>query len=226
MHLDQQETDLTIKENMIDMIWAAKNSNKENGDQPTSPFAGMPDNSKVELVNNRIYYYAGISDDNILSFNKHIQSLVVKAKIHSATHELPVQQSGSAFVHIQSFGGSVFSGLSGMDTILEARESIPVTTLIDGCAASAATFLSIVGTRRLMRGNSYMLIHQLSSGVWGKYDSIKDEVENLDLFMGTIRDMYEEYTKVPKSQIDKILKRDMWWDAATCLKYGMVDEII
>lgn len=120
----------------------------------------------------------------------------------------------------------MFSGLSGMDTILEARESIPVTTLIDGCAASAATFLSIVGTRRLMRRNSYMLIHQLSSGVWGKYDSIKDEVENLDLFMGTIRDMYEEYTKVPKSQIDKILKRDMWWDAATCLKYGMVDEII
>jgi ATP-dependent protease ClpP protease subunit len=209
------------------MVWGAKSKkNTDKDGSPASPLAGLLDNSKVELVNNRIYYYAGISDDNILSFNKHLQSLVVKAKVHAATNELPVQQSGSAFVHIQSFGGSVFSGLSGMDTILEAKESIPVTTLVDGCAASAATFLSIVGTRRLMRRNSYMLIHQLSSGVWGKYDSIKDEVENLDLFMKTITDMYEEYTKVPPSKIKQILKRDMWWDAKTCLKYGMIDEII
>ena len=71
-----------------------------------------------------------------------------------------------------------------------------------------------------------MLIHQLSSGVWGKYDSIKDEVENLDLFMKTINNMYEEYTKVPPSKLKQILKRDMWWDAKTCLKYGMIDEII
>jgi len=198
------------------MIWGkSKNNGKDNAD-----------GSKVELVNNRIYYYAGIDEDNILSLNKHIQSLVVKAKVHAATHDLPVQQSGSAFVHIQSFGGSVFSGLSGMDTILEARESIPVTTIVDGCAASAATFLSIVGTRRLIRRNSYMLIHQISSGMWGKYESIKDEVENLDLFMCTLKNMYEEYTKVPKTQISKILKRDMWWDAKTCLKYGMIDEII
>lgn len=210
------------------MIWGSTSMGKDIDmtDDLQNPIAGLLDNSKVDIVNNRIYYYAGISDDNILSFNKHLQSLVVKAKIHSATNELPVQQSGSAFVHIQSFGGSVFSGLSGMDTILEARESIPVTTLIDGCAASAATFLSIVGTRRLMRRNSYMLIHQLASGMWGKYDKIQDEVENLDLFMDTIYNMYEEYTKVPKTKMKQILKRDMWWDAKTCLKYGMIDEII
>lgn len=211
----------------MDMIWGSKEKGGKDLDKDLgNPLAGLLDNSKVDIVNNRIYYYAGISDDNILSFNKHLQSLVVKAKVHAATHELPVQQSGSAFVHIQSFGGSVFSGLSGMDTILEAKASIPVNTLIDGCAASAATFLSIVGTRRYMRRNSYMLIHQLSSGVWGKYAEIKDEVENLDMFMETIRNMYSEYTTVPKTQIEQILKRDMWWDAKTCLKYGMIDEII
>lgn len=139
---------------------------------------------------------------------------------------MPLEHSGQIFLHIQSFGGYIFSGLSAMDTLIEAGENIPVTTLIDGCAASAATFLSVVGTRRLMRRNSYMLIHQLSSGMWGKFEDIKDEVVNLTLFMNTIRNIYGEYTKVPKRELDKILKKDIWWDSVTCKKYGLIDEII
>ena len=36
----------------------------------------------------------------------------------------------------------------------------------------------------------------------------------------------EEHTSIPKSKIKDILKRDLWWDAKTCLKYGLVDDII
>ena len=38
--------------------------------------------------------------------------------------------------------------------------------------------------------------------------------------------IYEEHTKIPKTKIKDILKRDIWWDAKTCLKYGLVDDII
>ena len=38
--------------------------------------------------------------------------------------------------------------------------------------------------------------------------------------------IYEENTKLPKSKITQILKRDLWCDAKTCLKYGLVDDII
>ena len=27
-------------------------------------------------------------------------------------------------------------------------------------------------------------------------------------------------------ELNKLLKHDLWWDADTCLKYGLVDEII
>ena len=26
--------------------------------------------------------------------------------------------------------------------------------------------------------------------------------------------------------MDEILKHDLWWDSATCLRYGLVDEVI
>ena len=71
-----------------------------------------------------------------------------------------------------------------------------------------------------------MLIHQLSSGMWGKYQEQKDAIENSDRLMKMIIDIYEEHTKIPKKEINKLLKHDLWWDAETCLKYGLVDEII
>jgi len=71
-----------------------------------------------------------------------------------------------------------------------------------------------------------MLVHQLSSGMWGKYKEMKDEMENVDNMMKTIREIYLEYTKIPKKKLDEILDHDLWFDAETCLKYGLVDEII
>ena len=206
--------------------WGNKKEDKDKEGDSMSPAELLLSTNKVDLLHNRIYYYADVDEDSVLTLNKHIQALVIKAKIHAAQNEIPVEYAGQIFVNIQSFGGLIFSGLSAMDTLLEARETIPVTTLVDGCAASSATFLSVVGTYRLMRRNSYMLIHQLSGGMWGQYEELKDEMTNLDLFMDTIQDVYDKYTKVPKRELNKIMKKDLWWNAKTCLKYGLIDEII
>jgi len=44
--------------------------------------------------------------------------------------------------------------------------------------------------------------------------------------MNTIKSLYKEYTKIPMKELDNILKRDIWFDSATCLKYGLVDAIV
>ena len=71
-----------------------------------------------------------------------------------------------------------------------------------------------------------MLIHQLSSGMWGKYADMQDKMDNCDRFMEMIIDIYKEHTKIPKKELNNILKHDLWWDAETCLKYGLIDEIV
>ena len=71
-----------------------------------------------------------------------------------------------------------------------------------------------------------MLIHQLSSGMWGKYEEMRDAMENNDLFMKMIKEHYHEHTRIPKRKLNEMLKRDLWFDAETCLDYGLVDEII
>ena len=58
------------------------------------------------------------------------------------------------------------------------------------------------------------------------YSLQQDEKQNLDLMMGTIKNVYKKYTKVPMKKINEILKHDLLWDAKTCLEYGLIDEII
>jgi ATP-dependent Clp protease, protease subunit len=86
--------------------------------------------------------------------------------------------------------------------------------------------MSVVGHHRVMHKHAFMLIHQISSSMWGKFEEMKDDMKNSELLMDTIIGIYEEHTRIPRNELKDILKRDIWWDAKTCLDYGLVDEII
>ncbi len=179
------------------------------------------DNNRIESKSNRIYYYCEVSRGKNLTLNMKLQDMA--GDLLDRSRSLQVDP-GSIYLHINSYGGSVFAGFSSVDYILNS--AVPVTSIIDGCAASAATIMSVTAKHRQINKHAYMLIHQLSSGMWGKYQEQKDNMENNDRLMKMIIDIYEEHTKIPKKELNKLLKHDLWWDAETCLKYGLVDEII
>ena len=204
---------------MNEKYWGEKKPPAKKDAQP--PNGGKPE-KHISVHENKIYYYAGVNRDSASELNKKIGE--IESKSLTLCHTLDLDQPPTIKIYINSGGGSVVSGISSMDTIL--RTKVPVETYVDGFAASAATFLSVVASKRFMSRNSYMLIHQLSSQLWGKYSEIEDEKKNLDLMMETIKNVYREHTKVPMNKLDEILKHDLLWDAKQCLKYGLIDEII
>lgn len=175
----------------------------------------------VDVVDNRIYFYSEVTRDSIYELNKHIKGLDGHIQTDSILHEtehMPIK------IHINSFGGSVFDALSTVDYIKNCV--VPVHTIIDGCAASAATLISVASDKRIMYKNSFMLIHELSSFMMGKYSEMKDEIRNCDMLMDTIKNIYKEHTKIPTKKINEILKHDIWFSSKECLEYGLVDQII
>ena len=189
--------------------------------QPVKKTNGDLNEKHISVQDNKIYFYSGVNRNSCVELNKKIGELESKSLTLSKTLGI---LPPSIKLFINSGGGSIVSGIASMDTIL--RTQVPVHTYVDGFSASAATFLTVVGEKRFMSRNSYMLIHQLSSNFWGTYSNFEDEKENLDLMMKTIKDIYKKYTKLPMKKLDEILKHDLMWDAQTCLKYGIVDEII
>lgn len=196
---------------------------KEEG-PPKSPEAQLEEKSRpafIEIVDNRIYFYSDITGDKVLQLNRHLRNKGIDLQREAMVQS---REPANIYLHIQSYGGSIFAGLAGMDEII--KSIVPVHTMIDGCCASAATFLSVCGKKRFINRHAYMLIHQLSSFMWGKYEEFKDEMRNQDKIMEMIKKIYAEYTKIPEAKIEEILKHDLWFDANQCLEYGLVDEIV
>jgi ATP-dependent protease ClpP protease subunit len=129
------------------------------------------------------------------------------------------------YLHIYSPGGDVYAGLSLHDFIIEFSKTIKVYTVVEGLAASAATIISVAGSKRFISPTSYMLIHQLSTFLGGNFEQIKDEFDNCNKIMDRIKQIYVKYTTIPKKQLADILKHDLIFDAVECKKYGLVDEI-
>jgi ATP-dependent Clp endopeptidase proteolytic subunit ClpP len=161
-----------------------------------------------------------VDRDNIFELVEFIRKCELDNIIHA--HKLNLDEI-PIYLHINSFGGSVFDAMTAIDVIQSCK--VPIYTIIEGATASAGTLMSVVGKKRYMRPNAYMLIHQLSSGCWGKMSEIEDDFQNNKVLMDKIMDIYKEHADIPKKQLGEILKHDLWWDIDQCKKYGLVDEM-
>lgn len=177
--------------------------------------------NNIYIIDNNIYFQDDITHESISLLNKEIRLLANELFIMGNNFgiENPVIK-----LHITSYGGSVIAALSAIDCIQESK--VPIHTIIDGYAASAATLISVHGVKRFIKKNASMLIHQLRSGVWGKMSEIEDDYLNLKKTDELIKKIYLDKTKLKKKDINNILKRDLDWDASECLKNGLVDEIL
>ena len=181
---------------------------------------GSSSSAAVVTDDNCIMFYGEVSEDNAKVLNKTLRSMDKDLQVVRVKYgvQVPIK------LYINSYGGSIFAGFSTVDTIKSLRT--PVHTYIDGSAASAATLISVVGDKRFIHQNSFMLIHQLSSMMWGKFEEFKDEMENLELLMTRIKEIYKEHCTIPKKELNEILKHDLWLDSAKCVKWGLVDQIV
>jgi ATP-dependent protease ClpP protease subunit len=205
---------------MKDFNWAKKEGEPQIKDVEPQP-SDKSTPSFIEIVENRIYFYSRVDIEKILQLNRHLRNKGIELEREA---RIQTRDPANIYLHIQSYGGDVFAAMAGMDEII--KSIVPVHTMIDGCCASAATFLGICGKKRFINRHAYMLIHQLSSFMWGKYEEFKDEMQNLDKVMSMIKKVYAEYTLIPVEKLEEILKHDLWFDANECKEYGLVDEII
>lgn len=183
-------------------------------------FPKLGGGASVYSQQNHVYFNDEINNDTVFALAKELRLVESKLKILALTHGA---EPGPIYLHITTDGGSIHAAFSIVDVIQSL--SLPVHTVVDGFVASAGTLISLAGKKRYIRKNAYMLIHELRSGVWGKMSSIEEEVENLKKVMDHIYDFYMQNAKLTKKQLEKILTKDIIWNAQECIDKGIADEI-
>lgn len=157
----------------------------------------------ISAHDNHIFYYKNVDQDTIADLNGKIFSTRSSLTKNVLDMGLPGMII-PIHLHIHSYGGEVLAGLAGSGIISQ----------------------NYVHTHRTITAQSFILIHQLSAGFWGKHAEIEDWQKNMNRFMEVITHLYSQRTKLPKTKLQGILKHDLWFTAKEALEYGLVDEII
>lgn len=180
----------------------------------------MAPREMADKERNHIYFYSDVDQDTCLDLNRKINDLTKELLKVAIDYDC---EPPNIYLHINSNGGCLLSALATVDAIKNSR--IPIISIVEGCAASAATIISMSCHKRYITPNSFMLIHQLSTGVYGKYEEIKDDFINDTTFMERLYELYREHTNMDDKKIKTVMSRDIWWDMKECLANGLVDGV-
>jgi ATP-dependent Clp protease protease subunit len=193
------------------------NAGNEDGEQMFQQMS-----APIRVVENKIFFYGDIDEQTILELNRVLVELDLK--LQNLKNALGNDYDPIIHLHVNTYGGSVFAALAAVDTIRSLKSK--VYTYADGSVASAGTLITAIGHRRYIGQHGHLLIHQLSSGMYGKFSEMEDEILNATNLMKLLKEFYKNHTKVPMKKLEEILKKDIWLQAEECIQFGLVDEIL
>ena len=130
-------------------------------------------------------------------------------------------------VFINSSGGELYAGLSGVSAIRASKS--PVHTIALGCAFSMGFLLLIVGHKRSCQEFSTIMYHQMSAGASIRPTADLVQVtERVVAQQETMEELVKECTLIPEEDLNDIFthKHDLYLTAQEALEYGVVDAII
>ena len=179
----------------------------------------------------RAYLKSRSSDEfhHVYYFKGAVNESSTQACIDQLNFWRRTEEPGEIEIVFFSPGGSVFSGMVLFDHIVAMRgENWHFTTTTRGYAASMGGILLQAGDVRVCGPESYILIHEISSGAVGKIGELEDEVEFIKLIQKRVNDIFVHRSggKVTSAKLRAMYRRkDFWVDSAKALELGIVDKI-
>lgn len=164
----------------------------------------------------------------LYSFTNDVSKASVKVCIEALQTWFRESPEDPVTVVFDSPGGSVFSGLALYDTIRNFRASgLTINTHSIGMAASMGGVLLQAGETRSMGKHAFMLIHEISSGAFGSFSEIEDEVKFMKRIQEQLLGILADRSTLSVNEIRKRWERRDWWlDSSECLRLGFVDEVV
>jgi ATP-dependent protease ClpP protease subunit len=131
----------------------------------------------------------------------------------------------SIALHINSPGGECYEGIAIMNQL--RRHPAKVTAVVDGLAASAASFIAAGVDEVVMAPNSEMMIHDAWGIALGPASEMREAAERLDRISNNIAGVYAER---PDSPADadawrQLMLAETWFSAQEAVTAGLADRV-
>lgn len=144
--------------------------------------------------NNHVYFSGDVTPNSMFLLCKQLRMAAHTQRVRNCQYPL--------YLHVTTDGGDVSAAFACVDCIKTL--GTPVYSVVEGFVASAGTLITLAAAKRFIGGNAYMMIHQVSSGVWGKMNTIKTQFENLTKLMDHLVQFYKQHAKMSKTSLGKL----------------------
>lgn len=110
---------------------------------------------------------------------------------------------------INSFGGSVYDGLAIVDIIKQSKT--PVHTISIGSSMSMGFWIYLAGHKRYIGENATLMFHDITTWVWDKSESIKQELNEVLRLQKVICNEITSTSSVKQTTLDDYITRKAEW---------------
>ncbi len=131
--------------------------------------------------------------------------------------------TGALEVHINSAGGDVFDGIAIANSIRCHRG--PVTTVVDGLAASIASVIAQAAAERVVQPGSMLMIHDAFGFTVGNAAEVAKFAQTLDQVSDNIAAIYAEHASGSQEQWRAAMRAETWYTAEEAVAAGLADRV-
>lgn len=110
---------------------------------------------------------------------------------------------------INSFGGSVYDGLSIVDIVKQSKT--PVHTISIGSSMSMGFWIYLAGHKRFVGEHATLMFHDISTCAWDKVEGIKQELNECLRLQKVICNEITSTSLVKQETLDDYITRKAEW---------------
>lgn len=137
-----------------------------------------------------------------------------------------VRDAEEITIRINSCGGDVYTGLAIHNELKQLTGH--KTVIIEGIAASAASFIAMAGDEVQMYPGSMMMIHGVAGLLWDFYTvaDLKKVIKGFEASEKAIANIYAEKTGKDVDTLRNMMSRETWMVGKEAVENGFADTLL
>ena len=177
-------------------------------------------NKKIFVIDNHIYFYSIIDDENMKIFGDYVNELIT-------TYNFDDRE---IYIHINSVGGylNVLMKYVEIFNIQISNNPIKLISIIEHNVNNCAIIFAGLCDNRVFNKNAKMIMHKLTDNYWYFFKQCNNNSNDITVFRNDLINILVRCSKdkLDRERAEKIIDNGGEWNCKKCKKLGLIDIIV
>ena len=177
-------------------------------------------NKKIFVIDNHIYFYIKIDDENMKIFANYVNELIT-------TYNFDDKE---IYIHINSAGGylNILMEYVEIFDIQVSNNPIKFISIVEHNVNNCAIIFAALCHNRVFNKNAKMIMHKLTDNYWYFFKQCNNNSNDITVFRNDLINILVRCSKdkLDRERAERIIDNGGEWNCKKCKKLGLIDIIV